>query len=90
MQCGYNTAMDLLAARARALLVPFEGVGEAEQLIRATAMAARFGYPVLRERDLSAAALREGVEAARAMPRPPPDALDRGGAARTVMLCEAS
>ena len=90
VQCGYNTAMDLLAARARALLVPFEGEGEAEQLIRATAMAARFGYPVLRERDLSAAALREGVEAARAMPRPPPDALDRGVAARTVMLCEAS
>jgi predicted glycosyltransferase len=40
-QAGYNTVMDLLRARARAVLVPFAADGEAEQTMRAEALAKR-------------------------------------------------
>ncbi len=40
-QAGYNTVMDLLRARARAVLVPFAEGGETEQTLRARALAAR-------------------------------------------------
>jgi len=37
LQCGYNTAMDVIQSGVRALFVPFEGDGETEQLTRARA-----------------------------------------------------
>jgi predicted glycosyltransferase len=39
-QAGYNTVLDLLAARARAVLVPFAAERETEQLLRAELLAA--------------------------------------------------
>ncbi len=39
-QAGYNTVLDLLAARARAVLVPFAAGRESEQPLRAERMAA--------------------------------------------------
>ena len=40
-QAGYNTVMDLLRARARAVLVPFATDAETEQALRAQVLAAR-------------------------------------------------
>ena len=39
-QAGYNTVLDILAARARAVLVPFAAERETEQLLRAERLAA--------------------------------------------------
>ena len=38
-QAGYNTTMDILAAGARAIVVPYEAKGETEQRLRAEILA---------------------------------------------------
>ena len=87
-QCGYNTAVDLLAAGTPALLVPFEAGGETEQRLRAEVLAARGLGRVLPEGDLSPGSLIEAVTAALAAPRPGPHGIDRDGAARSVAMIE--
>ncbi|MFJ5370579.1 glycosyltransferase, partial [Bosea sp. CER48] len=37
-QAGYNTVLDLVAARRPAIVVPFDAGGETEQAVRAEAM----------------------------------------------------
>lgn len=71
-QAGYNTLLDVIHAKVRAVLVPFEDGGETEQALRAAGFAARYGYPLVRAADLSAARLAAAVDAALA--GPPPDA----------------
>ena len=56
-QAGYNTVLETLQARARALLVPFAAEGEAEQTLRATLLAERGLLEVLEEASLSVAAI---------------------------------
>lgn len=88
-QAGYNTAMDVLAARARAVLVPFVGSGESEQSLRAERLAARIGgIEVVPEAALTPAALAGAVDAAAAGPRPDPAAfgLNMSGAETTARL----
>ncbi|MEO0999391.1 MAG: glycosyltransferase [Pseudomonadota bacterium] len=60
---GYNTVCDLVAAGTPALLVPMAEGGEAEQRLRAEALAAR-GARVVPAEALTPAALAEAVEAA--------------------------
>jgi predicted glycosyltransferase len=62
-QAGYNTVMDLLRARARAVLVPFAAGGESEQTVRAEALAAR--------------GLAVSIEAATLSPKILADAIDK-------------
>ncbi len=85
LQCGYNTAMDVIATGTRAVFCPFEGDGETEQLQRARAMASRYGTGLLRECDLTAETLIRAIRAAT-----PPDftGLRLGGAARSVTVVE--
>jgi predicted glycosyltransferase len=84
-QAGYNTVLDILAARTRAVLVPFAAERETEQSIRAAHLAARGAAVVVREAELSAAALAAAIErAAAGEPRPP--AIDTGGAHRAAAL----
>ena len=40
-QAGYNTAIEVLAARTPAVFVPFADEGEVEQILRCRALAAR-------------------------------------------------
>ncbi len=89
LQCGYNTAMDVIATGARAIFCPFEGDGETEQLQRARSMAERYGTGVIRERDLSGEALVQAVQLTLTGEKPDYSALSLDGAARSVRIVEA-
>jgi predicted glycosyltransferase len=60
-QAGYNTVLDILAAKAKAVLVPFAAERETEQTIRAEHLAARGAVILLRESELSAAAIERAA-----------------------------
>jgi predicted glycosyltransferase len=82
-QAGYNTVLDILAAGARAVLVPFSAERETEQLVRAQHLARIGAAELLRESDLTPAHLAAAIE--RAATRDPlPVAIDTGGAARSA------
>jgi predicted glycosyltransferase len=83
-QAGYNTAADLIVTGCPAVLVPFEGIGETEQLRRAMALEAGGRAIVLREAALTASSLAEAIVQALALPRSSSAKLD--GAARTAEI----
>ena len=87
-QAGYNTVLDVLAARARAVLVPFAAERETEQLLRAERLAARGVAQLVRETELSPQRLAEAIERAAARP-PVPISIDTDGAARSARLIAA-
>jgi predicted glycosyltransferase len=83
-QAGYNTVMDVLEARARAVLVPFATEGETEQTQRAVALARKGWMQVVQEHELDAPSLRAAIERAAAMDRPDTGRLKRDGAVATA------
>jgi predicted glycosyltransferase len=84
-QAGYNTVLDILAARARAVLVPFAAERETEQTIRAEHLAAHGAAVVVPESDLTPTALAAAIE--RAAARDPISlAIDTDGARRAAAL----
>lgn len=85
-QAGYNTIMETLAARARAVVVPFAAGGEVEQSTRARLFAARGLLEMIEESELTPASLAAAIERALARPRPAPGDIDLDGAAATVRL----
>ena len=85
-QAGYNTVMETLQARARAVLVPFAGGGESEQAARSRLLAARGLVEVLEEGALDASRLAAAADRAAARPRPPEGAVDLGGARRSAEI----
>jgi predicted glycosyltransferase len=82
-QAGYNTALDVVSARARAVLVPFTAERETEQLIRAEHLAARGAVELVRESELSATVLAAAIERA-ATRDPTPIRLATDGARRSA------
>ena len=60
-QAGYNTMMDILVARCRAIVVPFVTSTETEQTVRARLFAERGIVTLIEEQDLSATLLKETV-----------------------------
>ena len=82
-QAGYNTVLDILRARARAVLVPFSAGRETEQLLRAERLAALGAVQLVREGELSPARLAAAIERAAAAP-PPRIAVDMDGAGRSA------
>ncbi|MBB3996358.1 glycosyltransferase [Aureimonas pseudogalii] len=86
-QAGYNTALDLAATGARAVLVPFEQGAEQEQRLRAEGLAAARRATLLPERDLTPAALLDAVAREAAKPHPVASASLDGGA-RAVRAVE--
>jgi predicted glycosyltransferase len=82
-QAGYNTVLDILAAGARAVLVPFSAERETEQLVRAEHLARIGAVELLHESDLTPALLAAAIERAGAR-NPLPVAIDTGGAARSA------
>ncbi len=82
-QAGYNTIVDLLNARARAVLVPFAEHHETEQSQRAQALAAHGLATCLAEDAVTPASLAAAIDAAIARPRPT-HAIRLDGAARTA------
>ena len=87
-QAGYNTVLDILAARARAVLVPFAAERETEQLMRAERLAALGAAELVRESELTPSHLAAAIERAAAC-EPPAVAIDTAGAARSARLVAA-
>jgi predicted glycosyltransferase len=85
-QAGYNTVMETLQARARAVLVPYVGEGESEQPARARLLAAHGLVEVVEEASLDAASLAAAAGRAASRSRPPAGAVDLGGAQRSAEL----
>ena len=82
-QAGYNTVLDIIAARARAVLVPFSAERETEQLLRAEHLARLGAAELVRESELTPARLAAAIERA-ASHDPVAIAIDTGGAARSA------
>lgn len=80
-QGGYNTVMDVLAARVRAVIAPYAGGKETEQTLRAELLRARGALQVVREDELSPTRLADAVEAALDGPRPDAAGIRTNGAA---------
>ncbi len=85
-QAGYNTVMDILQTRTRAVLVPFAAGSETEQPMRAAALAVRGWAIVLDEASLDPAGLAAGIAEAGYRHRPEATALYCNGAAETARL----
>jgi predicted glycosyltransferase len=85
-QAGYNTLMETLAARARAVVVPFAGGAETEQTLRARCFAERGLLEVVEEDALAPQTLAAALERAARRPRPAAPAIDLNGARKSVEL----
>jgi len=85
-QAGYNTVMETLAARARAVMVPFAEGGEAEQTMRTRLLVARGLVEMVEADALSPQSLAAAIERRRARPRPAPGDIDLDGAAASARL----
>lgn len=83
-QSGYNTVLDLAAAHARAILVPFSAGNEQEQTIRAGELARRGLAAVLETQGLDGAGLAHEAARLLASPRPDWSAIHAGDAKRTA------
>ncbi len=78
-QGGYNTVMEVLASGAPSVIVPYAGLEESEQTLRARLLEKRGLVQVVEERALSPKTLTAAVEAALDRPRPSGAGLDTGG-----------
>lgn len=87
-QAGYNTVVDLLAGRCRAVLVPFAEGGETEQTERATRLSRARLAVHLPPEDISAAQIATAIDAAARLPEVPPGAYDLTGAANTARIVQ--
>ena len=85
-QAGYNTVMETLQAKARAVLVPFAGEGESEQTLRARVLAEKGFVEVLEEAGLEPATLAAASERAASRERPAAGGVDLDGARRSAEL----
>ena len=89
-KAGYNTVMETLASRARAVVIPFAGGEETEQALRADLLAQRGLLQVVRETELSAVHLAQAIDAALAASPPPQAGIRLDGAEETVRLVRQS
>ncbi|HET8726906.1 MAG TPA: glycosyltransferase, partial [Alphaproteobacteria bacterium] len=89
-QAGYNTALDVLNAGCRAVLVPFAADGETEQATRAAILAARGLATVVDEATLTPGSLAAGIAAALEAPAPARPAIAMDGAAETARTVVAA
>jgi predicted glycosyltransferase len=84
-QGGYNTMLDILAARSPAVVVPFAAERETEQSLRAERLAARGVIELVHERELSPRRLAEAID--RAIARGPAAIMiDLEGARRSAAI----
>jgi len=84
-QCGYNTAVDLLRAGCPAVLCPYAGIKQNEQLRRAELWDARGLAALVREDELTSAKLIGAIDHALVLPRPALD-INMSGTENTVEL----
>jgi predicted glycosyltransferase len=87
-QAGYNTVMELLSVRARALVVPFAEASETEQTLRARRLAALEMIDVIETDALLPAKFAAAIDRAAARERPVID-LHFDGAAQSARILKA-
>ncbi|OUR76221.1 hypothetical protein A9Q83_15570 [Alphaproteobacteria bacterium 46_93_T64] len=87
-QGGYNTVMEILHAKCRAVIVPYAGGVETEQTIRAELLAQKGVLQIAEEDGLDAKELAVKVNAALAGP-PSSATIDVDGADRTVTMLKS-
>jgi predicted glycosyltransferase len=87
-QAGYNTVMELLSVRARALVVPFAEASETEQTLRARRLAALEMIDVIETDALLPAKVAAAIDRAAARERPVID-LHFDGAAQSARILKA-
>lgn len=89
-QAGYNTVLDLLRARVRAVVVPFEAGNETEQRLRADSLAEAGIWPfaVLPESELSARTLAETISRTLQSEIPSGSPIKRDGISESVAYIE--
>jgi predicted glycosyltransferase len=87
-QGGYNTVVDVLAARTRGVIVPFVADGQTEQAMRAHRLAALGLVRCIDEADLDPPTLAYAVHQARGLAPADPAGIDLDGAARSATLLE--
>lgn len=85
-QGGYNTMMDLMNARCRAVVVPYAGGDETEQMLRARRLAAHGSMHILDEAQLTPGSLAAAVDAALDDAPFSPAGIDTAGAETTARL----
>ncbi len=85
-QGGYNTTLDLLRARPRAIVVPFAAVGETEQTLRSTLLARRGAFHLLDEEKLDGESLAAAIAARMAEAAPLSMTMQREGAAASARI----
>ena len=84
-QCGYNTAMDILRSRVPALVVPFSGDRQDEQMNRARRLERLGALRVMESERLNAKTLAAEMEALLRF-RPSPIHLDMNGVENTAQV----
>ena len=90
-QGGYNTVMEILAAGARAVCLPYAGGFESEQTIRCRLLAERGALQMVEKNDVNAANVAAAVD--RALEGGPDSAgsiIDVGGAAASTRILLAA
>ena len=87
-QCGYNTAMDLIASGVPALVIPFGDARENEQLTRARRLEAIGALRVLTQPELNPERLASEIVLLRSF-RPVAGTLSLHGAERTADIIES-
>lgn len=88
-QAGYNTVMDILVTRVRAVLVPFAAGGETEQALRARLLAERGRVRVVDEAALTAESLATAIDEGLSRPAPALADLALDGAAETARIVQS-
>jgi predicted glycosyltransferase len=85
-QAGYNTTLDILQARAQAIVVPFATGGETEQALRSALLAERGIFHLVPEASLDGPRLAAAIDAALRAPPYEGSAIALDGAARSAEL----
>jgi len=83
---GYNTVMDLMTTRPRAVVAPFAEGEETEQAFRARLLAARGVFKMLEPADLTPKSLAAAIDAALEMEMSAVPEIDLSGAETTAAL----
>jgi len=87
-QGGYNTVMEVLAARVRAVVVPYAGGIETEQTLRATLLAGRGRLQVVDETAMTPRTIATAIDRALTGPAPGSIALKTDGADESARLLQ--
>lgn len=84
--CGYNTALDLMQAGTKSLLIPFDEGGEVEQTLRAQSLSHLQGMRMCAAADLTPERLLREVTDLVNMPQKAPAKIHFDGAAEAVRI----